>query len=237
MELKQHFTRLGALAAAGAIGIASALALVSSAQAEDPATTTIELKEPHRGVTVNEGDWGKNKCGDDFQVPDDKPADQDGWVFILPKNSGDAFVSLTATFEDFDGATHEIEADIVSPGESGLAKHAYVEAPAGWTLVTAFAEVEGADEGDVFNITHTCAGQVPDGETPTDGETTTPDVETTSPGEDETSPGEASTSPAGDDTLPTTGAPLTIALVSAAALAAAGGAIFFMMRRRAAQDW
>lgn len=230
MELKQHFTRLGALAAAGAVGMAGALILAAPAQADE---TTIELNPDHEGKTA---DYFEEGCGSNFQLPDDQAADEDGWVFVLPDGKDATFKSVTATFDDGDETPEVLEAKVVTTGGSGNMKHAYVVTPAGWTLLEATAVIEGSD-ATFFNVTHTCPGEVPDGETPTDDQSTPPGDETTSPGMDETSPGEASTSPAGGDTLPTTGAPLTIALVSAAALAAAGGAIFFMMRRRAAQDW
>lgn len=231
MELKQHFTRLGAVAAAGAVGVAGALILAAPAQADE---TTIDLNTDHEGKTA---DYFEEGCGSEFQLPDGQAADEDGWVFVLPDGKDATFKSVTATFGDGDETPEVLEAKVVTTGNSGNMKHAYVVTPAGWTLLGATAVIEGSD-ATFFNVTHTCPGQVPDGETPTDGgETTTPGDETTSPGEDETSPGEASTSPAGGDTLPTTGAPLTIALISAAVLAAAGAAIFFMMRRRTAQDW
>ena len=57
------------------------------------------------------------------------------------------------------------------------------------------------------------------------------------PSTESSAPGEASTTPVGS-TLPTTGTPLTIALVSAAALAAGGAALYMIQRRRReAQDW
>ncbi|MCC3762520.1 hypothetical protein K3N28_05485 [Glycomyces sp. TRM65418] len=101
--------------------------------------------------------------------------------------------------------------------------------------------------------------------TPGGGETTAPGEETTAPGTEPSSPAvceepstpsetatsapsaapsesgtpcEEATTPAGSGNLPTTGTPLTIALVSAAALAAGGAALFMIQRRRReAQDW
>ncbi|GAB3648351.1 hypothetical protein [Glycomyces tarimensis] len=247
MKFKQPIKKLGTLAAAGAAGIA--LALTAAAPAQAQSTTTEHLKETHKGLSVNEGDWETGKCGTGDQIPADKPDDADGWVFILPSRSGEAFVSVTATFEDGDGNRFDVDAEIMSTANGTQFKHAYVEAPAGSILVDAVAEVIGGDKGDTFHVTHTCAGEVPD-----DGSTTTPPSETPSPSDDVTSPGgdattsvpgdasttvpgEESTTPAGG-VLPTTGAPLTIALVSAAALAAGGAVLFLMMRRRqAAQDW
>lgn len=235
MELKQHFTRLGALAAAGAVGTAAALAFATSAQA---AAQTIEINDGN--VPTTAGGYEDQSCD---QVPGGPLDGQDGWVFVLPASAGAEgnFISVTATFTDGDGAeqiltTDGVDGDVVD-GQGD--NKAYIITPAGWELIHAEAEVEDPNEGAFFNLTHACPGEEPDDQTtPPGDETTTPVEETTSPGGDETSPGETSTSPAGGDTLPTTGAPLTIALVTAAALAAAGAAVFVLMhRRRAAQDW
>ena len=237
MKLKRPFKPLGALGMAAAAGLIGALAFGSAAQAEE--TSTAYLKDAHKNLTAVEGDWDI-ACGEENQIPADKPDDADGWVFILPASTGEAFVSVTATFDDGEGNLTDIDATIVATANGTQFKHAYVETPAGWTLVDAVAEITGAGKDTDFNVTHTCPGEdVPDEETPTTpGESETPSEDVTSPGGEEspTVPGEASTTPTG--TLPTTGAPLTIALVSAAALAAGGAVLFFLMRRRqAAQDW
>jgi hypothetical protein len=252
VEFKQSFKILGVAAAAGFVG---ALALGSPAFAED---TVIELKEAHQNQTADSDEF-EVKCGTDAQIPADKPADYDGWVFVLPR--GDAFVSVTATFEDEDGEEHVLDAAIVSNGNSGSAKHAYVGTPSGWTLITAEAVATGVDATDTFNVTHTCPGEP--GENPSSpDEPSSPGSESPSePGEESSSPVceepsspgasaspstpvgsetpcEEATSPAGSGNLPTTGTPLTIALVSAAALAAGGAALFMIQRRRReAQDW
>lgn len=236
MELKQPFKRLGALAAAGAVGTAATLAFATSAQA---AVQTIDINDGN--VPTTAAGYGDQSCD---QVPGGPLDGQDGWVFVLPASAGAEgnFHSVTATFTDENGdeqtlTTDGVNGDVVD-GQGD--NKAYIITPAGWELTGATAEVEDPDDGAFFNLTHACpAEDVPGGETPTPGdETPTPGEETTSPGMDETSPGEESTSPAAGEQLPTTGTPLTIALVTAAALAAAGGAMFFMMRRRrAAQDW
>lgn len=248
MELKQSLMTLGATATAGLIG---ALALASPAQATEP----IDINPDHIGKPATYFEEG---CGTDSQLPDDLGANEDGWVFVLPGGNDD-FVSVTVTYADEDGDEHVLDATIVSNGNSGSAKHAYIITPAGWTIVEASAVIEG--DSTFFNVTHTCPGE------PTENEPSSPGEEPSSPSEQPSSPGEESspvceepsspevsaspsapagsetpceetTSPAGSGNLPSTGTPLTIALVSAAALAAGGAVLFMIMRRRReAQDW
>lgn len=248
MEIKQPIKKLGALTVAGAVGIVGALAFSAQAQAEE--NTTIHLKDQHREQTAI-SDQFPQICGENEHIPADKPDDYDGWVFNYPgsKQYGTQILVLTAEFRDEDGEIHTLDTDNdgYTINDKGTLK-AYIGAPAGWTLVDAEAVLEGADHTwkSTFVVTHTCPGDIPDEEPSSPGEEpSSPGEEPSSPGEEssapgeETSPGEASTTPAGGGgTLPTTGAPLTIALVSAAALAAAGAAIFFVMRRRqAAENW
>lgn len=244
MELKQPFRRVGALGlAAAAAGLIGSLALASPAQAED---TTIHLKDQHRNQTADQFEEG---CGEDEHIPADKPAGYDGWVFNYPGSSqyGTEILVLTAEFLDEEGETHVLTTDTdgFTINDTGTLK-AYIGAPAGWTLVDAEAQLAGADHTwkPTFVVTHTCPGE-PGGEESTPSENpTSPGENPTSPGEEATTPGdggssvpgEESTSPAAN--LPTTGTPLTIAIVSAAVLAAAGAALFMIQRRRReAQDW
>ncbi|MCD0444340.1 hypothetical protein LO763_11970 [Glycomyces sp. A-F 0318] len=247
MELKRKLAARGALGlAAAAAGLIGSLVLASPAQAED---TTIHLKEQHRGQTADSNQFPQI-CGEDEHIPADKPADYDGWVFNYPGSSqyDTEILVLTAEFLDQDGGTHVLTTDTdgFTINDTGTLK-AYIGAPAGWTLVDAQAQLAGADHTwkPTFVVTHTCPGS-PGEENPTSpGEESTspgeesptgPGEEATTPGEGGTVPGEASTSPAAG--LPTTGTPLTIAIVSAAALAAAGAALFMVQRRRReARDW
>lgn len=226
MERKQSLAPRIAVA----LGLLGALALGSPAQA---AETTVDINKDHIGKPASYFEEG---CGSDSQLPEYLGADEDGWVFVLP-GGNDIFVSVTVTFVDGDGAEHVEEGTVVTTGDSGNLKHAYIITPAGWTIKAASAVIDG--DSRFFNVTHTCPGE------PSEEEPSSPGEEPSSPGEEEPSspseesstPGEASTSPAGSN-LPTTGTPLTIALVSAAALAAGGAAIFMVMRRRReAQDW
>lgn len=224
---------LRALGAAGAAGLIGALAFAAPANAD---TKTIWINQGN--VPTTAADF-EQSCD---QVPESIGADEDGWVFVLPGNSG-SFVSVTATYTDANGDSRTFGTDAdggIDPG-NGTSK-AYIITPAGWTLTGASAEVDDTAK-DRFNLTHACAGTPAEG----GGETPTPGEETTAPGEETTAPGQDASSgeatPSGDATtpsgaLPTTGTPLTVALVSAAALAAAGAAVLFLVkRRRAAEDW
>lgn len=240
MELKRTLAIRGTLGLAAAAGLVGALAFGSPAQA---ATATIPIN-PGNVPTTAEG-FEDNSCDN---LPDGLGEDVDGWVFVLPSAAGAEgnFISVTATFEDLNGDTQ-----VLTTGEDGGIvdgsgdNKAYIVTPAGWTLVDASAEVTDPDEGAQFNLTHACPGTPgPGGGTPTPSEEpTSPGENPTSPGEEPTSPGDGSTVPGEESTspaanLPTTGTPLTIAIVSAAALAAAGAALFMIQRRRReAQDW
>lgn len=242
MTLKPQAPKvLRALGTMGAAGLVGALAFAAPANAD---TKTIWINQGN--VPTTAADF-EQSCD---QVPDSIGSDEDGWVFVLPGNSG-SFISITATYEDADGDSWTFDTDAdggIDPG-NGTSK-AYIITPAGWTLTGATAEVDDTAK-DKFNLTHACAGTpAGDGEeTPTPGgETPTPEEETTAPGEGTTAPGEdaspsgaapsdeASTTPSA--ALPTTGTPLTVALLAAAALAAAGAAALFLVkRRRTAEDW
>jgi hypothetical protein len=236
VELKQPIKTIGALGVTAAAGLFGSLVFASAAQA---AVVTIPINPGN--VPTTAADFEDNSCDN---LPDDLAADIDGWVFVLPSAAGAEgnFISVTATFEDENGDEQVLNTDDDGGIVSGSGDNkAYILTPAGWTLVDAEAEVNDPDEGAKFNLTHACPGEP--GENPSSpGEEPSspgeePSSETPSPGESSSVPGEASTSPAGS-TLPTTGTPLTIAIVSAAALAA-GGAVLFMIqrRRREAQNW
>jgi hypothetical protein len=232
VELKQSFKQAGRFGLVAAAGLVGSLAVASAAQA---AIVTIPINPGNVPTTAGEFE---NSCEN---LPADIAADIDGWVFVLPAAAGAEgnFISVTATFEDAGGDEHVLSTDGDGAIVAGSGDNkAYILAPAGWTLVDAEAEVEDPDEGAQFNLTHTCPGEPGEEEPSSPGEEpSSPGEEPSSPGEASSTPGEASTSPAGS-TLPTTGTPLTIALVSAAALAAGGAAIYMVMRRRReAQDW
>ncbi|WP_051815525.1 hypothetical protein [Glycomyces tenuis] len=241
MTFKQQASKtIGALGLAGAAGLIGALAFAA------PASAAVESIPINPGnVPTTAAGFGPNNCD---QVPDDIAVDEDGWVFVLPAAAGAEgnFIEVQATFEDASGASHTLNTTDDGGVVDGQGDNkAFIITPAGWTLVSATADVEDPDHGAKFNLTHTCPGEeAPGSGVPTPGdESPTPGDETPTPGGESptdgtTSPGgEVSTTPAGS-TLPATGTPLTVALVSAAALAAAGVVLFVVMRRRrAAENW
>ncbi|MEU5154252.1 hypothetical protein [Glycomyces sp. NPDC021274] len=265
MELKQSFKQAGLLGLAAAAGLAGSLAIASAAQAE---VVTIAINDgnipttaagfenhscdqvPTMGAHPNDGLEGWV-----FVLPSSAGADGN-------------FISVEATFKDAEGNEYTYEAVDPDGGiiEGSGNNKAYIVTGEGLTLVAATAEVENPSEGAFFNLTHTCPEDhedTPSGEPSSPGEEpSSPGEEPSSPGEESSpvceepsspeasasaspstpagseSPCEEATSPAGNGNLPTTGTPLTIALVSAAALAAGGAALFMIMRRRReAQDW
>jgi hypothetical protein len=231
VELKQPFKTAGAIGAAAAVGLLGSLAFASTAQAAEVV------------IPINDGNVPTTAAGfEDVScenLPDDLAADVDGWVFVLPASAGAEgnFISVTATYEDGIGNTYHLSTDTDGAIVEGSGDNkAYIITPAGWTLVGAEALVNDPDDDAFFNLTHACPGEP--GEDPSSpDEPSSPGSESPTPGDGSSEPGEASTTPAGGN-LPTTGAPLTIALVSAAALAAGGAALYMMQRRRReAQDW
>jgi hypothetical protein len=258
VEFKQPFKTAGAIGAAAAAGLLGSLAFASTAQAA-------EVVIPINGgnVPTTAADYEDVSCEN---LPDDLAADVDGWVFVLPASAGAEgnFISVTATYEDGIGNTYHLSTDTDGAIVEGSGNNkAYIITPAGWTLVDAEALVTDPDDGAFFNLTHACPGEP--GEDPSSpDEPSSPGSESPSePGEESSSPVceepsspeasastdpstpagsetpcEEATSPAGNGNLPTTGTPLTIALVSAAALAAGGAALYMIQRRRReAQDW
>jgi LPXTG-motif cell wall-anchored protein len=227
LNLTRRQKRLGIL---GAAGLAGATALVISIPAfanngngggnggggEDTDTTvTLQLKDAHKDKTADDPEF-EVKCGDDNQIPGDKPADYDGWVFVLPKNSGDEFISVTAVFEDEDGDEHTEQATVVTSGNSESAKRAYVGVPTGWILVDAWAEVKNGDEGETFHVTHTCPGEQEE-EPTTDAPTSdapTSDAPTSDAPTSDAPTSDAPTSDAPTSDAPTSDAPTSDAPTS-----------------------
>jgi LPXTG-motif cell wall-anchored protein len=162
------------------------------------------------------------------------PEGTDGWHFVLPNTSGDSFVGLHAIFSN--GVTAKVSSTDAGAPSTGSGwwgyidnagasnKHVYLFTAAGWTLTDAVAVVDGAQaqEGDTFNLSHTCAGTSTSPSpsasagTPSPGSSESPDV-TPSPSE----PG-----------LPVTGAALTGFITAGLALVAGGVVTLFVVRRR-----
>jgi hypothetical protein len=136
-------------------------------------------------------------------------ANQDGWVFVLPRAMGkDAFfISVTAHFED--GSSFNTGAHGGVDSTKGTSK-AWIITPAGLNLTGASAEVENLDppKGQIgkesFNLTHACAGEPTEPTEPTEPEEqpTTPEEAKTTPEEEKTTPEEEMTTPEEEKTTP-----------------------------------
>ena len=98
-------------------------------------TTTATLKSQQQGTT---GSDYENNC-------DHGP----GWIFVLPASQGDAFVSLSATFQSAGTVPGTVLAND---------KFASVQVPLTDVIVSATAQITGGHDGSTFNITHVCNG-------------------------------------------------------------------------------
>lgn len=208
------------------------------------AATTIPIN-PGNVPTTAEG-FKNHSCD---QIPGGASATQDGWVFVLPGNSG-TFVSVTATFKDAGGTTHTVSATVLTV--NGTSK-AWVQTPKGWTLIAASASITGSAPKDQFNLTHACPAT--GGTTPSPSTSTSPSGSASPSTSTSGTPGPSgSVSPSTSGTpggttppvpttsnpggeLPTTGAALTWVLIAGVALAAAGGALLLIRRRRASAEY
>ncbi|MCG5440259.1 LPXTG cell wall anchor domain-containing protein [Micromonospora foliorum] len=233
MPLRRRLTRAAICTAA----TTAALAITSPAWA----LSTVPLNPAHVGATAGKF---QQECKDPkFGT---RPANQDGWHFVLPTNKAGDFRSLTLTFTDTGGASVRVTVpdptdpytDFLSANGNGdkQVKHAYLFTPTGWTLTGGSAQVSG--EGDKFNLSHTCAGTGSTGSptpTPTTGSPTPsgPPTESTPPGGSPSTSGSAGGGGGGGDnggSLPITGA--AAASTALAGLALIGGGALLMMRRR-----
>ncbi|MFC8298620.1 LPXTG cell wall anchor domain-containing protein [Micromonospora orduensis] len=228
MPLRRRLTRAAVCAAA----TTAALAITSPAWA----LSTVPLNPAHVGATAGKF---QQECRDPkFGT---RPANQDGWHFVLPTNKAGDFQSLTLTFRDAGGASVTVTVpdstdpytDFLSANGNGdkQVKHAYLFTPAGWTLTGGNAQVSG--EGDKFNLSHTCAGTGGTGSptpTPTTGSPTpsVPATPSTPGGSPSTSGGAGGGGNGGS--LPITGAAATS--IALGGLALIGGGALLMMRRR-----
>jgi hypothetical protein len=149
-----QFTKV-ASATAVTSALVGAFALASPALA---AVETIFINENNVPTTAN--GFADQSC--DNIPPGGIAKTQDGWVFVLPASAGveGNFISVSAVFVDQNDGVHVLttgdDGGIVSG--SGDNK-AFIVSPPGWTLVDAEAEVEDADDGAFFNLTHTCPGK------------------------------------------------------------------------------
>ncbi|GAB3232383.1 hypothetical protein GCM10027447_28140 [Glycomyces halotolerans] len=204
----------------------AAVAVIVAPAGAHAVDATIDINPGN--VPTTAAGFGDHSCD---QVPGDVGENEDGWVFVLPSDHGamGEFVVVNATFEDLNGDTRHYSTDanggiVDGPGTS----KAYIITPAGWTLVTATADVTDVDSAKaMFNLTHTCPGEVPpNGETPTSTPSEAPSEPSSTPPSTETTTD--SEAPA----LPTTGGSLAIVLSAGAVLLGAGGSVLYLMRRR-----
>ncbi|MFC4336308.1 LPXTG cell wall anchor domain-containing protein [Salininema proteolyticum] len=208
---------------------AAALAFPSAAFA----TTTVGINDDHLDKPATEAEQG---CEDGYLGEVDESLDY--WVFVLPKATGDQFVSVTVTYDKGDG----IQETLAIPGDGWIVEgsgdnKAVLPTEAGWTIASAEAEIEGDGKKDFFNLTHTCAATEESGENPEgpDNPDESENPDETAPAEEEGSTEEVADE--GEETLPTTGASRTAVIGGAAALAAAGaGTLFFLRRRNASAE-
>lgn len=246
-------------------GIPSVIAVVALTVAL--ATMTVAAADDNPAIDINGGNvpttaetFGDHSCD---QVPNSIKENEDGWVFVLPNNKW-RFASVTAVFTDLEGGTQTMNGTQTKPPNGMATSKFYIVTPAGWTLVSATAEVEPkSDERPgpkptKFNLTHTCPGtpeepepepstmsptpssespssQTPTGESPS---SQTPTGQTpSSPGESPTASATASddaSAPGGPGAMPITGRSLLLPLALGLVLLAVGGAVMIAARRRRA---
>ena len=176
---------------------------------------------------------------------------KDIWVFNA--RSGE-FVEVRVTFDG--GAGDNVDVVIEGPQDpypNGIASagsdKAWVVVPAGWTIVSAVADIDWGDKPakNDFVVTHTCAGTPDDDEecelTPEECNPEPPCEEAgaelriaAAVAEDECDEEETTTPSPGGNNLPTTGASLGGLIALAVALVGGGVALLLFRRRRDAID-
>ncbi|WFE44223.1 LPXTG cell wall anchor domain-containing protein [Verrucosispora sp. WMMD1129] len=236
MPQRRHVAR----AAVSGVAATALLALAAPAWA----SSTVPLHSAHQGSTA--ADF-QQQCADTRFA--DRPADHDGWHFVLPGGpSAGGFESLTLTFDNGSGTVDvtvpdaaDAYPDALYPAGQNESRliHAYLFTPAGWTLVDGSATISG--QGDRFNLSHTCAGQpTPESPTPTpttsESPTPTPTVpESPVPSDTPSaSPSNGTGGGGGDDdgSLPVTGAAATTMALVGVGLIGGGVALVALRRRR-----
>jgi LPXTG-motif cell wall-anchored protein len=114
-----------------------------------------------------------------------------GWIFVLPDSQGDAFVSLSATFQTAGTVPGTVLANT---------KFASVNVALTDTLLNATAQINGGDEDSTFNLSHVCAVEEGSTTTTTAPETTTTVQETTTTAPETTTTVEETTTTAPETT-------------------------------------
>lgn len=127
-------TRVFSLSALSALAVPVLLALIGTATAAGASTP----------ATLNPGQVGTVGTGFTQSC-----AQGPGWIFVLPASQGDAFVSLSATFQTSGTVAGTV---LANP------KFASVQVPLSDILIGATAQVTNGHDGSTFNLTHVCNG-------------------------------------------------------------------------------
>lgn len=194
-----------------AVAATACLALATPAWA----SSTIQINPDHKEETA--GGFSEQDCNDPRFAG--RPADHDGWHFILPGGKGSGgFETLTLTF---DTGSSEVTVTVPNAGDAypdalypagkdeDRLIHAYLFTPAGWTLLDGSAAISGT--ADKFNLSHTCGGTAPT-QSPSPSATATPSSTPSATPSTSTSPSTSvspseSTSPSGSVSPSESGTP------------------------------
>jgi LPXTG-motif cell wall-anchored protein len=233
------------------IAAAASLSIFAATPASAVVTEDVPLKTGHLGQLAGEFEEAcdANQGGGPTQG-------FDVWVFNA---RGGEFVEVRATFDGGAGPNVDVvipDAD-QNPYDNGIATNgsdkAWVEVPAGWTIVSAEADIDWGDQQPKadFVVTHTCPGTPDDepdcelgqdcdpGEEPCDEATEDCDGEepecdeATEDCDEETTP---TVTPSPGNNLPRTGSSLTGLIAVGVVLVGGGVALLMYRRRRDAAD-
>jgi hypothetical protein len=145
------------------VGMATAaMALLASSAGATEATTTVDLKDSHKGTVVDQFQTGTD-CGT-FDL-DDGPV----WHFVAVRLApGTPAGTLSATF----GPETEVVQDVAASKVNQRMQHFYVQS-AQPVLVDASVELAGTQDKAMLVLSHVCLGT---GEPDTDGPLTCEDL-------------------------------------------------------------
>ncbi|WP_412539238.1 hypothetical protein R8Z50_25765 [Longispora sp. K20-0274] len=191
----------------------AALALAGPAAAD----TTIPIHASQ--VPTTAAGFATHSCDN---IPDGASGTLDGWVFVLPGNSG-AFTSVTATFAKPGGGTETVTVGADHILSNGASK-AWIQTAAGWTLTAASATITGSAAQEYFNLTHACpttGGGTPT-PTPTPTATATPTPKVT-PSATPSATASATGTPTASPTATPTGGTPTVTPTAVAGASGGGG--------------
>jgi LPXTG-motif cell wall-anchored protein len=228
---KTLLTRLAAVAAGGTLALVAAAPALADSH-------TVPINDDH--VPSTAAGFPEHECEGPLG---DLAGDQDGWHFLLPAASGDAFESLSLTFDTPGGQVDVLvdstdeNAPSMGAGWSGYldGRHGWLVTDAGWTLTAGAATATNPGKRSFFNLSHTCPGEPGDG----NGKPTpTPTPSPSAPGENGDGGENGDNGEDGDDEdeLPVTGMQVGGLAVFGAGLLAAGAALLAVRRRRNLTD-